>query len=1576
MKRLLSISALIFAGSCLFTPLAFSENELDPIDPTETPGEGGEEDPLLDMTGVSAVGFSGTFDGASHNIEVSLSGDAADAVILYGESEADCTLPSSPTYTDAGNYTVYFKVSKEGYNELTGNATIDILRKDISIKANAKSKHIGFDDPTLDYTLEGEIVDGYPLTEISITRTEGETVGSYDIKLIANASSNPNYNITTENSQLLIEDHQLSETFTILTEATCGTEGLMAKKCTVAGCDAYGEQIEIEPTGDHQYDGATTIIKEKTCTEDGLIERVCTVCGSKQQKASPATGHSYNMDFTIDQPATCVVAGEKSIHCANCSERKDITAIEATGHLWDEGTVETAATCTTDGSIHFTCTQCDETKDETVEKLGHDFAEEFTIDLAATCTTNGSQSQHCQRIGCEERQNITVIEAAGHQWGEATTTLAPTCTLDGENEYTCSVCSAKKQESIAAIGHEFDKESTIDLEATCTTEGSQSHHCIHEGCESKNDIESIEALGHNLVSSEIQTEPTCTKQGKELFACTRCDFTEIHPIEALGHEFADTFTVDQKASCKADGSQSRHCIHKNCTAKVDDKVIPMGQHLWESEVVMIAPTCTKGGKMSHTCEACGTTEEYDVDMLGHDYDEEYTIDVEATCEKMGTKSKHCSRCTNKIQTTFIAALGHQEGERKRENTVEATCTEGGHYDEVTYCARCNKAMETTVKTIESLGHAYERSKEYITKPTCETEGLLYSTCIRCGDVKTETTEALGHNYAETFTVDKEPSCTELGIESKHCARCDAKSESRKIDALGHDWNKGDTTTAPTCLEMGILTQTCQRCALTKEIDLDSLGHDFADTLALDVETTCLKEGEMSKHCSRCDERKAITYLPMIAHVPGVLEKADIHPATCTTDGSYKEVIACQLCGTFLEETLKAGDPAKGHAWDEGTVNVAATCTEGGKITHICTSCGSVDIRDIEPLGHAFADTFTIDIPATCASEGLQSKHCTRCDFRGFESTLPITDHIPAAAVRENVVEAKCTVKGSYDSVVYCSTCKILLQKKNVIVDTLGHTWNEIIETKKATCTDNGVLTQTCKVCMITQTSIQNALGHDIDTFTVDVPATCGVEGSKSKHCHRCDVQEEITIIPAFEHSYDEGDTTKVPTCTGAGEKTYTCSLCGIQTTQKIKALGHEFDTMMIFAQPTCEKVGMKARSCKRCQAESNITMIPALGHQFTNDSTIVQEATCEEAGLSAKFCERCNLEIKTPFDSLGHQYADTFTTDVPATCTEEGLASKHCIRCESFIDQVSIAALGHLWDNGTITTQPTDSAYGEFTISCKHENCTETIHKQLDKLVALIPNEKGKLFDVNVEGYCNGEENVIGYTTNSNSGKPKWYKITFSEEAKKQGFIDLDWNEAPANEQFMIEVPAHCENGEYAAEVIFVNEDTIPSPAITLNFTVNLSQEFTVAIFRDVISLVNDGTKNFENIQWFHNGEAIEGANLPYYQEEGGLSGSYYAVINAGTEKEIRTCSRNNWYNALNMTPDVVITPNPIREVANIQLHNFTTNNHKITIYNDYGVILYDSTFEGDELSLPTLQLVAGQYIIKVDELSTKVIKK
>ena len=600
-----------------------------------------------------------------------------------------------------------------------------------------------------------------------------------------------------------------------------------------------------------------------------------------------------------------------------------------------------------------------------------------------------------------------------HVWNDGEISKDSTCTETGEKVYTCKVCGETKTEEVAALGHSYSEEWTVDKEATCEEAGSKSHHCTRPDCDSKSEVTEIAALGHEWGEGKETKAPTCTEAGEKTYTCTRCNATKTEAIEALGHAYSEEWTVDKEATCEEAGSKSHHCTRPGCDSKSEVTEIEALGHEWGEGKETKAPTCTEAGEKTYTCTRCNATKTEAIEALGHAYSEEWTVDKEATCEETGSKSHHCTRpgCDSKSDVTIIEALGHEWSEGKE--TKAPTCTEAG---EKTYtCTRCDKTKteaiealghayseewtvdkeatceeagskshhctrpgcdsKTDVTVIEALGHEWGEGKE--TKaPTCTEAGEKTYTCTRCNATKTEAIEALGHAYSEEWTVDKEATCEEAGSKSHHCTRpgCDSKTDVTVIEALGHEWGEGKETKAPTCTEAGEKTYTCTRCNATKTEAIEALGHAYSEEWTVDKEATCEEAGSKSHHCTR----------------PGCDSKSDV---------------------TVIE--------ALGHEWGEGKETKAPTCTEAGEKTYTCTRCNATKTEEVAALGHDYSDEWTVDKEATTTETGSKSHHCKVC---GDKTDVTIIPMIKAdVSINVEVVKKEdtpdTTIEGSNNEII-------------------------------------------------------------------------------------------------------------------------------------------------------------------------------------------------------------------------------------------------------------------------------------------------------------------------------------------------------------------------------------------------------------------------------------------------------------------------------------------------------------------------------------------------------------------------------
>ena len=140
---------------------------------------------------------------------------------------------------------------------------------------------------------------------------------------------------------------------------------------------------------------------------------------------------------------------------------------------------------------------------------------------------------------------------------------------------------------------------------------------------------------------------------------------------------------------------------------------------------------------------------------------------------------------------------------------------------------------------------------------------------------------------------------------------------------------------------------------------------------------------------------------------------------------------------------------------------------------------------------------------------------------------------------------------------------------------------------------------------------------------------------------------------------------------------------------------------------TCGEAGRTETICDNCGEVVSTKEIPATGAHTWDNGTVTTEPTETTPGVRTFTCDVCGATRTETIPATGvHDYQ--FTRNVAPTCTADGYDLYTCSSCGATEKRNSKPALGHKWDNGTVTTEPTPGVR-TYTCTVCGEVKTETI---------------------------------------------------------------------------------------------------------------------------------------------------------------------------------------------------------------------------------------------------------------------------
>lgn len=118
-----------------------------------------------------------------------------------------------------------------------------------------------------------------------------------------------------------------------------------------------------------------------------------------------------------------------------------------------------------------------------------------------------------------------------------------------------------------------------------------------------------------------------------------------------------------------------------------------------------------------------------------------------------------------------------------------------------------------------------------------------------------------------------------------------------------------------------------------------------------------------------------------------------------------------------------------------------------------------------------------------------------------------------------------------------------------------------------------------------------------------------------------DVANKVCTL-CCQHSWGSSKTTKEPTCTEEGKKSYTCTKCAGTKTETIAAIGHDYSVEV--AAPTCTEQGFTTYTCSRCNEIKVDDYTEVVDHGW-DEGVVAKPSTETAVGEMLYTCEGCGL---------------------------------------------------------------------------------------------------------------------------------------------------------------------------------------------------------------------------------------------------------------------------------------------------------------------------------------------------------------
>ena len=376
------------------------------------------------MKDVQAQGYTGTYDGKEHSIEVSVK-TPSDAKITYSTDKNGTYTEENPAYKDAGTYTVWYQIKADSYETVSGSETVEIKKKEISADVTAEGKT--YDGTTDCDNVTAEVATGVDGESITINGLKGTFADK-------KAGADKLVRISTDQKQIAYGG-----------DAKEGNYDITIPETVTAAIEKKSVKVTVTAT-DRVYDGTKNVTVEGTLAADSGVlagDQVTAAVGTGvmadanagENKAVTVTGMNLsgadagNYEVT-EVPETTVTISKKSVTLTPDNQKKH------------KGKADPELTYQAEGIV-----TGETLKDVTVEREAGEDAKTYEITIKVKEGSNPNYD-----ITSDAKGTFTIED---HKWPDTwTVSKEATDTEEGERYMECTVdgCGQKRFQSIPKTG--------------------------------------------------------------------------------------------------------------------------------------------------------------------------------------------------------------------------------------------------------------------------------------------------------------------------------------------------------------------------------------------------------------------------------------------------------------------------------------------------------------------------------------------------------------------------------------------------------------------------------------------------------------------------------------------------------------------------------------------------------------------------------------------------------------------------------------------------------------------------------------------------------------------------------------------------------------------------------------------------------------------------------------------------------------------------------------------------------------------------------------------------------------------